>query len=98
MVHIHILVADGGTAVGLDGQHGTAVERIAPGMDFAGFGGGIVNKGQTTLSNVSVMGNVADDGGGIANFSTMTLTNSKVADNASLTSDGGGIYNEGSCQ
>ncbi|MEO8395362.1 MAG: hypothetical protein ABI700_20370, partial [Chloroflexota bacterium] len=69
-------------------------------------GGGILNRGVLTLSNVNVTGNTAGNcGGGVSNGpiggfihledGTMTITNSTISGNHSLGC-GGGIYNNGS--
>lgn len=56
-------------------------------------GGGLFNKGRTTLSGVTVAGNkYSSNGGGIHNFGTLTLTNVTLSGNEA--SNGGGLKNE----
>jgi len=57
-------------------------------------GGGILNRGNTTFTNVVISGNTAaQSGGGIYNsLGNMTLTNATVSGNTAATS-GGGLYN-----
>jgi hypothetical protein len=64
------------------------------GVGSEGWGGGILNNGNATLSviNSTITGNSAGPaggGGGIANFGTLTATNCTIADNSA--SGGGGI-------
>ena len=59
--------------------------------------GGIENNGHSTLTNVTISGNVGL-GGGIANYGALTLTNSTVSGNTGLLNEnisGGGIANYG---
>lgn len=59
-----------------------------------GEGGGLWNKGQLTLEDCTVTGNLADDlGGGVfsGSASTVTVTNSTVSDN-SAGGSGGGVF------
>ena len=56
-------------------------------------GGGIFNRGTSTLTSSTVSGNNASDGGGIFNSGgTLTLNSSTVSGNTAQT-DGGGIHN-----
>ncbi|MGQ0592238.1 MAG: choice-of-anchor Q domain-containing protein [Gammaproteobacteria bacterium] len=64
---------------------------------MSGSGGGIYNRGTTTLTNSTVSGNSAfygyfggGSGGGIASSGSLTLTNSTVSGN-SAASGGGGV-------
>ena len=62
-------------------------------------GGGILNRGTTTLTNSTVSGNSASfdlfgagSGGGVSNYGTLTLSSSTVSGNSAAGS-GGGIVN-----
>jgi hypothetical protein len=59
------------------------------------LGGGILNRGGLTLTNVVLSGNSASTGGGIYNnVGTLKITNSTLSGNFSNTAGGGGgIYN-----
>lgn len=57
------------------------------------YGGGILNEGNLSLSNVVVSNNFATVGGGIATFRSLSIINSSVINN-SATNYGGGIYSE----
>jgi len=57
-------------------------------------GGGVLNNGTLTLSNVSLSGNSATNGGGLANTGVLTAYNVTFANNSAAT-DGGAIYNTG---
>jgi hypothetical protein len=68
------------------------------GGHVSGFGGGILNDGNLTLTNMSVLSNTTGSsggGGGIHNYSNgmMTIVNSTLSHNESET--GGGINNAG---
>ncbi len=70
----------------------------AAGGGYAGYGGGLLNLGTTTLTDCTVTGNMASiAGGGLANSGaddSLTLTNSVVTNNQTGTSGaGGGIDN-----
>jgi hypothetical protein len=55
-------------------------------------GGGIENRGDLTLEDVTIIANYAgENGGGIANFGTLTVSNADVTNNYGQL--GGGIYN-----
>jgi hypothetical protein len=66
----------------------------AAGGSVAGYGGGLLNLGTTTLTDCTVTGNsAAIGGGGLANSgnsASLTLTNSVVTDNQTGTSGAGG--------
>jgi len=67
------------------------------GVGIEGYGGGILNKGDLTLENAIVMGNVAEIGGGIANVSGVedahiTIINSSIRENTANL-HGAGIAN-----
>ena len=70
---------------------------------YAGFGGGLINFGDASLTDVSINGNSAmsshpgGEGGGIYNSGTLTLTNVTIANNTAGGNggDGAGIYNAG---
>ena len=59
--------------------------------NVAGFGGGIQNFGNLTLTDVIVKNNAAGLGGGVYNQSVMTIVNSTVSYNTA-GGRGGGIY------
>jgi hypothetical protein len=86
-------IANPGGRVTLDGS------TVSRNYVYGNYGGGILNRGSTTLTNATVSGNVASYGGGICNWGTMTLTNSTVSGNNAISSgyggQGGGIYNSG---
>ncbi len=64
-----------------------------------GGGGGVLNRGTATLTNVIVATNSAmAEGGGVANYGTLTVTKSVITANLILglsSAEGGGIYNAG---
>ncbi|MBI3250131.1 MAG: CSLREA domain-containing protein [Deltaproteobacteria bacterium] len=55
------------------------------------IGGGILNRGDLTLTNVTVSDNAADNGGGISNTGNLTLMASTLSLNAAVI--GGGVTN-----
>ncbi len=61
----------------------------------AAFGGGINNSTNdtATLTNVTFVGNSANQGGAVSNFGTATLTNNTLTGNSGVT-DSGGIYTD----
>ena len=72
---------------------------VSGGRSYNSFGGGIYNRGTTTLTDSTVSGNYAQLGAGIASlYATVTLTNSTVSGNSGVTgsSTGGGIISRGS--
>src|SRR5262249_39144596 len=63
--------------------------------DFSGYGAGIHNDGNLTLTNCTISGNHADAaGGGLFNTGVATLTNCTISKNYALY-DGGGVMNRG---
>lgn len=57
-----------------------------------GYGGGIQNNGNLTLTNSTVSGNSADGGGGgIINYGSATINNSTISNNQAPSV--GGVYN-----
>lgn len=64
-----------------------------------GGGGGVLNRGTATLTNVIVAANSGmAEGGGIANYGTLTVSKSVITANLILglsSAEGGGIYNAG---
>jgi CSLREA domain-containing protein len=66
---------------------------IANGYTLYGFGGGMYNTGDASLTNVTFSANSAGFGGGMDNWGTTTLTNVTFRDNTA--GFGGGIYNYG---
>ena len=68
-------------------------------FSFYGAGGGVMNAGQTTISNSEISGNhsAAYDGpyaggGGIDNAGSLTVSNSKVTGNYAFEGAGGGVF------
>ena len=57
-------------------------------------GGGILNDGTLTITNVTVSGNASENGAGIANTGLLTITSSTISGNTA-SHDGGGIRNDG---
>jgi len=102
---------DGGSQVVISGYYGdTQVFEIDAGVEAVitnlsiengsgGSGGGVVNDGTLTLSNVSLSGNHASssNGGALQNNGTLTAYNVTFADNSASgsTSKGGAINNNG---
>jgi hypothetical protein len=80
---------DPGTAVTVSGQTIT-------GGGVADHGGGILNEGKLSVSNVALYGNSAAEGGGIYNSGTLEVTNSTLTGNSA--SDSGGICNVGTME
>jgi len=81
-------------------QHGNGGRRAGDNSCFVPLGGGILNEGTLTLTNVAVSGNnnagipnLIDEGGGIYNASdgTLTVVASTISGNTSDT--GGGVEN-----
>jgi hypothetical protein len=65
----------------------------------AGGGGGMFNFDSSSpmITNATFTSNYAGTGGGMYNsFSSPTITNSTFANNSSISSDGGGMFNESS--
>lgn len=69
--------------------------RITGGASPAG--GGILNRGSTSVTDCVITGNKADVGAGVHNIigATLTMTNCTVSANETTPDDGGGIRNEG---
>ncbi len=65
---------------------------ITNGNVASGFGGGIDNAGDLTLSNIVVDANNAIAGAGINNTGTLSLVNSEITNNSG-SAGAGGIYN-----
>ena len=91
-----ILVVD--SAGDLVLQEATVTGGISSSMSGSS-GGGIFNRGTTTLTNSTVSGNSASfdlfgagSGGGVSNYGTLTLSSSTVSGNSAVGS-GGGIVN-----
>jgi len=81
------------TLNGLTIQHGRCVGACET---LANIGGGILNQGVMTISNVNLSGNRASvGGGGMASSNSLTLTNVTFSDNLA-GNNGGGINNTGS--
>ena len=74
-----------GTAVNISGL------TVSNGNAGPDDGGGILNSGTLTLTNVTISNNSAKGGGGIVNGGTLTLTNVTISNNSA--EDGGGIFN-----
>lgn len=89
----------------LDGGHAGRVLRITVGVvvdlkdlvirrgeAVGDVGGGILNRGELTLTDVVVVGNRADSGGGIYSTGQLTLNGtSSIRQNQAVDFDGGGI-------
>lgn len=70
--------------------------EIRHGKVRGGFGGGILNHGTLTLSEVVVLSNRADSGGGIYSTGELVLDGTTVVKhNRALVDDGGGVYADG---
>jgi hypothetical protein len=67
---------------------------ITKGNNFA-YGGGVVNAGNLSLTDVSVYGNNASLGGGIFNETEASVTLINVTLSGNNASGGDGIYNDG---
>jgi predicted outer membrane repeat protein len=85
--HGRVLEIDPGVVVEISGlliRHGHAGQ--------GGFGGGILNHGRLTLTDVVVTSNRADTGGGIYSTGTVTLNgNTTIKHNRTTFDDGGGV-------
>lgn len=69
---------------------------IREGSKNFGFGGGISNSGNLTVSACHITANSAGHGGGISNGGTINIVNSTISNNIAVdTSAGGGIDNFG---
>ncbi|MBY0276920.1 hypothetical protein K2Z84_16400 [Candidatus Binatia bacterium] len=93
----------------LDGDRGGRVLQIASGVTVrlsglvvrhgkvrGNVGGGILNRGKLTLTDVTVLSNSADSGGGIYSSGDLRLDGATtVKRNRSTVDDGGGIYVDG---
>lgn len=98
----------GGGAV-LDGDRAGRVLEIASGVTVrlsglvvrhgkvrGGVGGGILNHGKLTLTDVTVLSNRADSGGGIFSTGDLRLDGTTtVKRNRTTVDDGGGVYVDG---
>jgi predicted outer membrane repeat protein len=84
---------------GINNEHGTVtVHNSTLVENYADEGGGIRNGAVLTVSNSTLVGNVAsglDGGGGIYNFGTATVINSTLASNTANKINGAGINNNG---
>ena len=56
-------------------------------------GGGIFNKGTTTLKDCTISGDTADNGGGVYNYGAFTMNSGNITGN--IARNGGGVYNYG---
>jgi hypothetical protein len=65
------------------------------GDDTTAEGGGILNRGTLTLTNVVVTENDAEDGGGIANYGTLLINGASQVHHNRASRDGAGILSEG---
>ncbi len=69
---------------------------IREGSKNFGFGGGISNSGNLTVSACHITANSAGKGGGISNGGTINIINSTISNNTAVDSSaGGGIFNFG---
>ncbi len=87
------IAADGNLMLNdLTASGGSAQGKASP----ANAAGGILNYGESTLTDSNISDNTAaGGGGGIRNYGELTLTNSNVSDNTTSNSSGGGIRNYG---
>ena len=67
---------------------------LEKGLAHLGEGGGVLNRGDLTVSGSTFSGNDAGSGGAIANSGTATVTNSTLSGNTA-SGPGGGIHNQG---
>ncbi len=97
--------------VAISGSDNIQVFAINPGVDVSmsnltitngastGSGGGLINAGNTTLTNVIVSDNIdsglVGNGGGIENDGTLNLIDSTITGNSADNGNGGGLYNTG---
>lgn len=65
---------------------------LSNGVEPNGAGGGILNRGELTLNDCTVLNCQATNGGGIANNKTLTLRRTTMNNNNAPMSDGGGLY------
>lgn len=64
--------------------------------EFGGNGGGIANRGDLTIRNSTVSGNVSQrSGGGVFNDQIVSIVDSRVSGNTASGGPGGGIFNFG---
>lgn len=64
--------------------------------EFGGNGGGIANRGDLTIRNSTVSGNVSQrSGGGVFNDQIVSIVDSRVSGNTASGGSGGGIFNFG---
>ncbi|MHB8119560.1 MAG: hypothetical protein ACYDHX_12650 [Methanothrix sp.] len=85
------------------GSTNSNIDVTLSGLDITGgsgttvgtwkFGGGVYNKGRTTINDCRIYANSASDGGGVHNSGTATITGSNIFGN-SAARNGGGIYND----
>lgn len=84
---------------GINNDYGTVtVHNSTLVENYADEGGGIRNGAVLTVSNSTLVGNVAyglDGGGGIYNYGTATVINSTLASNTAHKINGAGINNNG---
>ena len=87
---VRVLKVNSGTKVNVSGV------TLANGLATSNGGGGILNSGTMTLTDIILVNSFASgvDGGGIHSDGIMTILHSKVYSNSSTTS-GGGIYSSG---
>uniref|UniRef100_UPI00046F21CA hypothetical protein n=1 Tax=Salinispora cortesiana TaxID=1305843 RepID=UPI00046F21CA len=84
--------AAGGLQVEQGDNFAVVEDSLIKNNTTTGFGGGILNSGETVLRRTKLIGNQADLGGGIQNFGTISLFTTKVTENVAITT-GGGILN-----
>lgn len=86
----------------ISGQHASRVFDMTSGQPVVlrgltissghgGFGGGIFNSGDLTLSQCSIVGGLASDGGGVYNAGTLAASGCTLSGDLAFA-DGGGIY------
>ena len=77
----------------------TITGGFVSGSGYAGYGGGILNRGAMTLTNAILSGNTAVQGGGVYNAGTgsqATIAGTTLSDNTATHGFGGGIRNTSS--
>ncbi len=58
-------------------------------------GGGILNRGTLTVTNATLLRNVATEGGGISNQGVLTINGAMISQNSASSGGGGGVGSRG---
>ncbi|MFZ1401214.1 MAG: Calx-beta domain-containing protein [Candidatus Promineifilaceae bacterium] len=88
------LVGGGAIATGSTSQNQISNSVIYSNSSSQG-GGGILNAGTLTLTNVTLSDNLANNGGGLQNSGTATLNNVTIFENTAVANGGGSHSNGG---